>query len=842
MRKKILASLTAALLVGSGVFSTTVAAADETPVEETQATEVVETPAPVVEEPVAETAPEQTEVATSDPAPTVVEEPATEQAPIVAEEVQAPAPAPQEAQANAPPAEQSASPEQAKVAPATTPATGLPENYPNDAARPFVLTPEGVTLTSGTFQANDHVNVRPGKGLHLDPNNNQPGGAFIGKTTVPWSALGLTAGTCVEWVQYSGANYHFGENNVGRGGVDERGWTYCIPKQPQPETVKVFVWWLLDKASTQAKPFVKPQTLISKGYEPKPTLLCGQIAQGDWYKGTQAQIDAVISDGILASSDEDASIYVSHEWLVGPKCTTTTVKVPDLPVNPPTCTEDGSLPWTSNPPAQNPNGYEFPGQGFRVYLDKAYTGPGTYVATVQKIGPGFDPAFWGGTKVEGNLKQTLTVLPAIGNQSTDPGAPCFVPPTNVCVPGEGDTSTNLNDLWVDVDTRSAGHREYVPGGLHVWTDDSSSQAKVSEGRALSFPLQNTGTLALDWDGSTPPPGINLFVDFGADGTGTLVYESVYGQDLWLTNGSSAAVKANAPVNGGGNGSQWHGTIDQWLAKYPQAQVTGVAYSLGSGVKGDGILRSLTVNCTVYAFDEAAIPEQPEPRVVHDEWTGDVCVEPLDGTAVRTTYGQDTTYPTTFDRESWTWVEGEGVVGEVYVISETAVDSEECAPPVVKPSAVISDLVCTDEGGAVDVTLDNSASEVDVEFTVWIDDEATETYPVTAGESDVYHFVVGREGTHTVRVTVGEEVIATKTVSVDCEGDEEPPVTPTPTPTPTTPSPSPTTPAPTTPVVTPAEPGLAVTGAQIGGSLLAVLALIGAGVALVIIRGRRTTEQ
>lgn len=166
----------------------------------------------------------------------------------------------------------------------------------------------------------------------------------------------------------------------------------------------------------------------------------------------------------------------------------------------------------------------------------------------------------------------------------------------------GDTSTNLTNLWTNVDTRSAGHYEYVEGGLRVWTDDNSSQAKVSLGRALSFPLKNTGVLNLDWTGSTPPPGINLFVNFGADGSGTLVYESVYGQDLWLTNGSSATVKANAPVIGGGNGSQWHGTIDQWLAKYPDAQVVGFAFSLGSGVLGDGVINSITVGCTTFYFD------------------------------------------------------------------------------------------------------------------------------------------------------------------------------------------------------------------------------------------------
>lgn len=263
------------------------------------------------------------------------------------------------------------------------------------------------------------------------------------------------------------------------------------------------------------------------------------------------------------------------------------------------------------------------------------------------------------------------------------GPPCAPVVTNVCTPGQGDTSTNLNDLWSNVDTRSAGHLEYVDGGLHVWTDDASSQAKVSEGRAANFPLHDTGVIGLDWTGSTPPPGVNLFVNFGADGTGTLVYESVYGQDLWLTNGSSATVKANAPVNGGGNGSQWHGTIDQWLTVYPDAVVTGFAYSLGSGVHGDGVIHSVTVNCATYTFDfEREVPVKPEPVVDTTSWFEDTCVEPLDGTAVVVEYGQDVTTDWVWDAESWEWVAGEPVIGEVYVVSETTVENEECAAVVV----------------------------------------------------------------------------------------------------------------------------------------------------------------
>lgn len=201
---------------------------------------------------------------------------------------------------------------------------------------------------------------------------------------------------------------------------------------------------------------------------------------------------------------------------------------------------------------------------------------------------------------------------------------CEVVTNTYCeVPASGPTSTDLNDLWGNVDTRTAGHVDYVNDGLHIWTTDNSSQAKVSEGYPASFDLKNTGQLELDWTGTTPPPGINLFVTFEDGKNGTLVYESVYGQDLWLTNGSNADVKANAPVNGGGNGSQWHGTIDQWLSVYPDAHVNAIAYSLGSGVLGDGVINSITAGCTTYYFDKVPTIEV-EPPVIHvenGEWVG-----------------------------------------------------------------------------------------------------------------------------------------------------------------------------------------------------------------------------
>src|SRR5690625_2842948 len=84
----------------------------------------------------------------------------------------------------------------------------------SDSPTPYEVTVEGVALPAGqVFPAHGHVNVRidgVGYGIHFDPNNDHPGGAWIGKSSIPWTAFGIESG-CVEWVQIHGFNEHFGE-------------------------------------------------------------------------------------------------------------------------------------------------------------------------------------------------------------------------------------------------------------------------------------------------------------------------------------------------------------------------------------------------------------------------------------------------------------------------------------------------------------------------------------------------------------------------------------------------------------------------------------------------------
>lgn len=162
------------------------------------------------------------------------------------------------------------------------------------------------------------------------------------------------------------------------------------------------------------------------------------------------------------------------------------------------------------------------------------------------------------------------------------------------------------------DTRSAGHYEFTDNGLRIYTDNNTSQAKVAWYHGVSFPLADAGEPTMSYTGTTPAPGLQMVVDFDGNGTpdGILVGETVYGNDWWTPGSSEQFVKDGAPVNGGGSGSQWHGTLSQWLSSFPDAQVVAVGFSLGSGIKGDGVIKSLTFGCHKWKFEKPAVDVCP----------------------------------------------------------------------------------------------------------------------------------------------------------------------------------------------------------------------------------------
>lgn len=254
---------------------------------------------------------------------------------------------------------------------------------------------------------------------------------------------------------------------------------------------------------------------------------------------------------------------------------------------------------------------------------------------------------------------------------------CPPPPTEKVCQSTTDagTATDADHAgWVSVDTRSAGHAEFVPGGLHVYTDDATSNAKVSWGHALTGSLADLGDVALDYTAANGvAPGLNVYVTFESGKTGTLVWESVYGgSDWWLTGGSSASIIA--PETGGGFGSNRHGTLNEWLAAYPGATVTGFAFSLGSGVFADGVIHSITVDCQTYHFDRS--PEPVAVVTVVDDHDSKDC----DATEI--------THVHTTSTVSYSWLGGVWVAGQPVlntVTTERATTAEDCPPVVVPPT-------------------------------------------------------------------------------------------------------------------------------------------------------------
>lgn len=168
------------------------------------------------------------------------------------------------------------------------------------------------------------------------------------------------------------------------------------------------------------------------------------------------------------------------------------------------------------------------------------------------------------------------------------------------------TATNQQG-WSFAESRSKGHNEFVDGGLHVWTEDSTSLSKAAGYVALAapLPLDEVGSpeLVLE-DVSGVAPSLQLGVDRDGNGTwdGYLVYEPrSYEAGHWWINKTGWGVPA-------GMGYPSYGTLGEFASHNPDAAVIAVGYSLGSGVQGSAVITSLTVGCSAVAFSAATQPD------------------------------------------------------------------------------------------------------------------------------------------------------------------------------------------------------------------------------------------
>ena len=181
------------------------------------------------------------------------------------------------------------------------------------------------------------------------------------------------------------------------------------------------------------------------------------------------------------------------------------------------------------------------------------------------------------------------------------------PPTGGVSSATASTTIHVPSDFVRAlsDTRATGYYEVLGTSLHVFTEAATSTDKVAEYVKTSTPLSAAGEPKLDYTNTSGGvPGAQLVVDFDGDGTsdGILIGEpGVYGDDWWLNNSATQFVKDGAPSHTGGFGSANHGTLDQWRAAFPNATVQDFGFSLGSGVKGDGLINSITFAGAKYTF-------------------------------------------------------------------------------------------------------------------------------------------------------------------------------------------------------------------------------------------------
>jgi hypothetical protein len=171
------------------------------------------------------------------------------------------------------------------------------------------------------------------------------------------------------------------------------------------------------------------------------------------------------------------------------------------------------------------------------------------------------------------------------------------------------------------DTRATGHVDFLKEGLHVWTEGATSTDKAAE--YFAVPLQGIpGSASLTWYGTSPQPGSQLVFDTDGDTSTTadswniLVGEPIYHGDYWLSTSSDIYKNHHdlCPETTGGSGSDCHGTLAEWQAEFPDAKVYAAGFSLGSGVKGDGVIRDIQVGDTDYQFTS-------EPEVTKVDVTG-----------------------------------------------------------------------------------------------------------------------------------------------------------------------------------------------------------------------------
>ena len=203
------------------------------------------------------------------------------------------------------------------------------------------------------------------------------------------------------------------------------------------------------------------------------------------------------------------------------------------------------------------------------------------------------------------------------------GMVTLLAPTSASADGTVRITPSSNLLNID-DTRATGHVDFNDHSLRVWTEGATSTDKAAGYFPVEMPLAEVGDPTMVWRFNNATllavPGQQIVFDAdnitdNGNDYNVLVGEPVYNGNWWLTSGSSDTAKSADPsgADNGGNGSEWFGSLDEWSAALPDAQVLAGGFSLGSGVHGDGTLVSMTYGTTTFEF---AKDTMVEPRFIH----------------------------------------------------------------------------------------------------------------------------------------------------------------------------------------------------------------------------------
>ena len=162
------------------------------------------------------------------------------------------------------------------------------------------------------------------------------------------------------------------------------------------------------------------------------------------------------------------------------------------------------------------------------------------------------------------------------------------------------------------DTRSEGHVTFLVDGLHVQTDDTSSEAKAAEYWQTGGAMPASASMV--WFGTDNRPSDPDRVRLRRARTRTAttsISSSASRTSTGPTGGSLRAhrqtqrrsiPRARTTAATARSGLE---PSAQWEAAMPNARFLAGGFSLGSGVKGDGVIDSITYGGTEYRFTKNA---------------------------------------------------------------------------------------------------------------------------------------------------------------------------------------------------------------------------------------------